>query len=529
MPLTSDIISQFVKATKVEKEKKETTHLGTIVKYEGRDYVKLDGSDYLTPIEKTTNVADGERVNVMIKNHTATVTGNISSPAARTEEVENLGATISEFETIIAHKVVAEEIEAVNGYFESIKAIVGRYENAEILNAEINKLYAKYTETEYLTATDIEAINIEVERIVGMFAEFEDITAEDLEAVNAEFTNLIAYNATFTYVSTEVLEAMKASIKELDVKKLTVEQADLKYANIDFSNINEAAVVKIFSESGIIKDLIVDEGKITGELVGVTIKGDLIEGNTVKADKLVVLGSDGIYYKLNIEGGNFKEGEAVPTDGLHGSVIVAKSITADRIAVTDLVAFGATIGGFKIGTNSIYSGVKESVDNTTRGIYMDNTGQLAFGDADNYIKFFKADDGTYKLEIAAETFKLGPGGKTVEETIDDVKKDIDTLRDEITTLLRIESSRGTVFKNDTVATVLSVVIYHGTQRITDSATMKKVFGNSAYLEWYWQRLDDDTYGVILSTDPRFGDNGFTFTLSPNDVDTKVTFMCELHT
>lgn len=90
-----------------------------------------------------------------------------------------------------------------------------------------------------------------------------------------------------------------------------------------------------------------------------------------------------------------------------------------------------------------------------------------------------------------------------------------------------ESSRGTVFKNDTVATVLSVVIYHGTQRITDSATMKSVFGNGAYLQWKWQRLDDEAYGVISSSDTRFGDNGFTFTLSPGDVDTKVTFMCEL--
>ena len=86
-----------------------------------------------------------------------------------------------------------------------------------------------------------------------------------------------------------------------------------------------------------------------------------------------------------------------------------------------------------------------------------------------------------------------------------------------------------MFKNDSLATVLSVVIYHGTQRITDSATMKSVFGSGAYLQWKWQRLDEDTFGVISSSDTRFGDNGFTFTLSPEDVDTKVTFMCELIT
>ena len=93
--------------------------------------------------------------------------------------------------------------------------------------------------------------------------------------------------------------------------------------------------------------------------------------------------------------------------------------------------------------------------------------------------------------------------------------------------LRIESSRGTVFKNDSVATVLSVVIYKGSQRITDSVGLKSVFGNAAYLQWKWQRLDDETFGIISAGDSRFGDSGFTFTLSPDDVDTKVTFMCEL--
>lgn len=93
--------------------------------------------------------------------------------------------------------------------------------------------------------------------------------------------------------------------------------------------------------------------------------------------------------------------------------------------------------------------------------------------------------------------------------------------------LRIESSRGTVFKNDTVSTILSAVIYQGGKRITDSVSMKAAFGASAYLQWKWQRLDEETFGIISSGDPRFGDDGFTFTLSPDDVDTKVTFMCEL--
>ena len=94
-------------------------------------------------------------------------------------------------------------------------------------------------------------------------------------------------------------------------------------------------------------------------------------------------------------------------------------------------------------------------------------------------------------------------------------------------LLRIESSRGTVFKNDQVSTVLSAVIYKGPQRITDSTEMKATFGSGAYLQWKWMKIDDESYGIISASDSRFSNDGFTFTLSPDDVDTKVTFICEL--
>lgn len=114
-------------------------------------------------------------------------------------------------------------------------------------------------------------------------------------------------------------------------------------------------------------------------------------------------------------------------------------------------------------------------------------------------------------EIGNPALSTGGSGKDGEDAI----------------TLRIESSRGTVFKNDQVSTILSVVIYQGSKRITDSATLKSTFGNSAYLQWKWMRLDDETFGIISASDSRFSDNGFRFTLLPDDVDTKVTFMCEL--
>lgn len=95
--------------------------------------------------------------------------------------------------------------------------------------------------------------------------------------------------------------------------------------------------------------------------------------------------------------------------------------------------------------------------------------------------------------------------------------------------LRIDSSRGTVFKNSEVSTVLNVVIFKGGKTITDAATMRAEFGSSAYLEWHWQRMGEETFGTILATDSRISNEGFSLSLKPSDVDTKVVFKCQLVT
>lgn len=96
-------------------------------------------------------------------------------------------------------------------------------------------------------------------------------------------------------------------------------------------------------------------------------------------------------------------------------------------------------------------------------------------------------------------------------------------------VLRIDSSRGTVFKNNQVSTVLTVSIYRGSLRITNITDLRREFGATAHLQWYWQKMDESDFGIIVASDHKLSDDGFTLTLTPDEVDTKVTFMCELIT
>lgn len=231
----------------------------------------------------------------------------------------------------------------------------------------------------------------------------------------------------FASLTTENFKAVNADIENLNTKKLDVESANIKFANIDFSNIGKAAMEYFYAQSGLIKDVVVGDQKITGHLIGVTISGDLIEGNTVKAEKLVVLGEDGLYYKLNVNalGEATASSDVKYQNGLDGSVIIAKSVTAEKVSVKDLVAFGATIGGLNITDGSLYSGVKDSINNTTQGFYLDKNGQLYLGDAENFLRYYKAKDGTYKLAISAKSVTFG-SNQNLEEAWEETKTSIES-------------------------------------------------------------------------------------------------------
>lgn len=426
MALSNDLLTQFAKSTKDETQtKKESTAYGQIKTIDGVDYVQLDGSELLTPITSTTVVNDGDRVMVTIKNHTAIVTGDLTTPSASNNDVTEIGNKISQFEIVIADKVTTEQLEAEIAKIDKLIA-----DNLEATNAKFETIEGKVAEIDTIKADIVEvegkitAHEGEFTTIRGDIADFKELTAENFEAVDGRFHTIESDYADFKEVTTNKITANEASITELETKKLDAETASITFANIDFSNIGEAAIEKLFADSGIIEDLIISDGKITGELVGVTIKGDLIEANTLKADKLVVLGEDGLYYKLNVNALGEATASSDPKyqNGLDGSVIVAESITAEKVAVDDLVAFDATIGGFNIGTNSIYSGTKNAINNTTRGIYIDKDGQVNFGDANNYLKYYKDSNNNYILEIAAKSITLGSSNKNLEETINELEE-----------------------------------------------------------------------------------------------------------
>ena len=392
--------------------------------------------------------------------------------------------------------------------------------------ASINSLVAKDAEIDgKLTAQDASIKKLDAEKLSAEDANLTYATIESLKATDATIANISGDYASFKDTTTETLKAQTADIVDLKANKLSATDADFRYANIDFTNIGKAAMEYFYAQSGLIKDVTVGDQTITGELVGVTIKGDLIEGNTIVADKLVIKGDDGLYYKLNTDGSTVEK-EQTDYNSLKGSLIQAKSITAEKISVNDLVAFDATIAGFSITDSALYSGAKASATNGTRGIYLGKDGQVSFGDDQNYIMYFKDTDGSWKLAISANSITFS-SGRNIEDVISSMQDRMDEIADEVTTSLYVTSSKGNVFKNTNVSTILSVTIIRGTQRITDSETLALVFGEGAFLQWRYQLNDSDDYLTLAPEDQRIAEGGFKFKISPDDIDTKGVYACDL--
>jgi len=549
MALSTDLIAAFVKTTNDTKtEDKETTLYGTAVKVGDTLYARLDGSDQLTPITYTANIKEGERVTVLLKNHSAIATGNVSSPSVGDDEISevnnqitatnNLIQAVNNDITAIDNDILAQNntISLQSSKIEAIESTVNTQNSTiETLNSTVSTLDSTVStqgskietldSTVSTNSSNIETLNSKVSTLDSTVTTQGSTISTIDSTVQTQQSSIDIYNSSFKITNGQVTGIKSITgtdyieTSDLEADHATIASLDTKYAQIDFANINMAAVSALFTKSGIIQDLVVGDTSVTGQLVGVTIKGDLIEGGTVVADKLVIAGTDGLYYKLNTDGVT-TTAEQTEYNSLNGSVITAKSITAEKVNVNDLVAFGATIGGFHITDYSLYSGVKESVANTTQGIYMDSTGQISIGDSDSYIRYYlDTSDNTYKLDISAAAITLGSGTNLAEK--------IAEIEENVTTSLYITSSNGLLFKSNNITTILQVTIYRGATRITDMTSLKAYMGSDVSLQWSFKRMDEDTEYLIDSSDTRISNDGFMLTISADDIDAKATFYCQL--
>lgn len=447
MALSKNLISDFVKATTDDKKTaEETTLYGTIVEYNGRKYVRLDGSDMLTPYTATVAAKAGERVRVSVGKHSATVTGNVSSPAARTGDVEELGQKVDTFDAVVANKatikdleverarvddlvadnvVIKKQLTADSAEIKDLKAdnvdIKGKLtaRDAEIDNLKANKIDADVVSANYATIKSLEATQASVKELSANKANITDLTAatgriDKLESKDIETDKLIAGKANITD-----LTAATGRIDNLESKNIETDKLVAKKADIDLANVNNAWINKGVLKDGSIGSAAIHEGAVTNAKIAdatieaakiKSINADSIVAGTIKTERLIITGPDGqdsIVKAINI------------ANGVSEAEVNGQKIQAASIDVVDLSAFQAKIAQFDMSQNAIYSG-KLAINDPTSGVYISTTG-LGLGDGaltskkESPIQMYA--DGIFKLKGKNSSLEFNPVTDTLDANV----------------------------------------------------------------------------------------------------------------
>lgn len=411
MVLSNGLISQFVKSTKDEsKETKETTMYGTTVKYGSKFYVKIDGSDLLTPVISTTELKPAERVTVLIKNHTATVMGNITAPAASVDttngiitDVAAIHAKIGNFELVIADKVSTEELEAKLAVID--EALIGKASIGELsaLNAYIKNLKVEDLKVQ---VANIDKALINKAEILDLNATIANI--ESLTATVAKINTLVGGNLTMDNIQSLVLTSSKVTVDNAFIKDAMIDRVSASKLDAGIVNTN---LVNLKSDSGnfILKDntiQISDNTKVRVQ-IGKDATGD---------------------YSMSVWDMNGKL--MFDSRGLKADAI------KDEIIRDDMIAQNANISGDKLNINSVINKVNEDGStNLLASKILFNGTEQTLDVGFNQLKT-KTDENTSKTESLSTDLKIQQGQIQTAITNTQIVKDGQTvlMKDEFSKL-----------------------------------------------------------------------------------------------
>ena len=293
---------------------RSSEHLATVVRQskDGTYWVHIPGGADETPITTPiVEASEGDTVRVTISGGRSVMSGNVTSPSASLRSVTKVGG--------IANMALT------TAYSES---------------ARIDRLETTTLTAESALITDLQADT----------AKISNVSAEQISSAVGYIDEL-----TTNGITAEEVVASTGSFNELET---TFAQID--FANVNVENVGKAKISELFAASGLFEDLtITGDGVITGKLNAVLLDGDTAKFSNIYADALKILGEDGLYHALNLAGLSDGDAQAMVDaygedleDGLHGSRIIAESITASQIDVTSLIAAMLLAQSVQIGASA---------------------------------------------------------------------------------------------------------------------------------------------------------------------------------
>ena len=313
-----------------------------------------------------------------------------------------------------------------------------------------DKLDAGSVTAEKIAAGAVEATKIKAGSITTDKLDAGAVTAEKIAANAVEADKIKGGAVTANKISANAVTAEKISAEAITSDKIKAGAVDtdkLKAGSVTAEKIASKTITAdlikaktITADSGIIDDSAIGtaqiaDGSITSAKI-VELNADLIKTGTLSAERLLLVGEDGVIYKINAASSGLSMTELAKDqykNYINGTVIVAKSITAAQIAaqtITGNEILAGSITAKEINVSDLFASeatINELNAMDIRGnkylqLYVtDKVDGISVGGR-NLLR--NTNQGTVNWDWAMQT-----GGKTIEEYLDGGVRAVRMTRD----------------------------------------------------------------------------------------------------
>ena len=307
MDLSRQLLKDFADVTRgVERD--QTQYLRGTIKGSGEaKYVRIDGSESLTPISEIVDVQEGDRVLVTIENHEATILGNLTKPPSAYKEQEAIDKAEDAQNSANAAGEAAEDAK-------SLAQSAGNKADAAVVdatNASASANQAKQDAAAAMTAAENASKNSTEAKDLATAAGQNAATAREeaaaaQNAATAAQGEVTRIEGVVTGVKGDIDTALKEVADQAADLQATKETLEVTYAKkTDVSDVQAALTTEISKKVGELQttvsqtyaaknDVVEMEGRLqtqitqtAGEVTSVVGKVEQLESDTTEAQKKV--------------------------------------------------------------------------------------------------------------------------------------------------------------------------------------------------------------------------------------------------
>ena len=254
----------------------------------------------------------------------------IAPGAVGSAQLRDLAVQYAHINTAAVEQLSANSITALKAY---IHELVAESITTDQLYADIATIALAQ-----ITTANIEKANIDWAQIGTLVADVAEIAKAHLGDADIDWAQI--ENLTAAVAEIAQVEIGEAVIDGAQITDGTITNAKIENAAIDTAKIALGAITTALIATGAVGTAQIADGSITSAKI-VSLDADVINAGTLSVDRLLLKGPDGLFVAINATDEGLTSEQLSQEEyqsAISGTVLVARSVTADKIAAKSITA-----------------------------------------------------------------------------------------------------------------------------------------------------------------------------------------------